>query len=382
MVRAKTPRALSPAAAGAPAAIRWPSPHWLDLFYDLAFAAGIIALSSSYAYDYSLGGALWFATAYGILGCAWVLTGAALGSFGATERRATTTPVVLLLALQMTAIVMLAVISADTLAATADSFDIALGLLLVTCLALSAHGRRAEVRVPTLTMALMGVAIGCLIGAFVLPDLMGLIAWFAALLALVGAAWAVLSRMTIDVRRLAHRLAELTLIILGEILVKIVLTVGDETVAAVRIEAIAPVLLILVGLWWVYFTGTMEPPAVRLTGRLREVWVAAHLLLHVGLLALAVGLGKLVVRAETFDKVSGMLAVLTSPAVLVVGALAVIEWATGGPRLRAMVVAAVGLGVWAGLAAVVPLGPSVTGYGLAALLLLLAWVTSRPRSLR
>lgn len=55
----------------------WPAPQWLALFYDLAFAAGIIAIAGSYGYDHTFEGAVWFAMTYGIIASAWVLTGGA-----------------------------------------------------------------------------------------------------------------------------------------------------------------------------------------------------------------------------------------------------------------------------------------------------------------
>lgn len=338
----------------------WPAPQWLALFYDLAFAAGIIAIASSYGYDHSLLGAVWFATAYGIIASAWVLTGGATGSF-ATRQRPVTTPIVVLIVIQMAAVLMLSIASGDTIASSGAVFDGLLAVLLTTCLALGWLARDGAHAMPTRSVVLTVAAVLTLAGSWLLPDAAGLAAWLLALVALAVAAGLVAVDGRIDVHRFAHRLGELTIIIIGEILVKMVLTAGDESLWAVELVELMAALLLLVVAFWAYFTGPVNVTV--LTGWRRLLWVSAHWGLHVALLGLAVGLSKLLVDSMALDEPGNVVALLTGPAVLMVGSLALLDWVTGSRRWRMMAAATVGVAAVAAVALVWDLAPTVAAYG-------------------
>lgn len=314
----------------------WPAPQWLALFYDLAFAAGVIAIAASYGYDHSLLGAVWFATAYGIIASAWVLTGAATGSF-ATQPRPVTTPIIVLIVIQMAAVLMLAVASDDTIATSGGVFDIMLAVLLATCLALGWLVRAGTHAMPRKSMILTFAAMLMLAASWLLPDAVGLVTWPLSLATLAVAAGLVALDPRIDVHRFAHRLGELTIIIIGEILVKMVLSAGEESVWAVEVIALMAALALLVVTFWAYFTGPVF--VTTLLGRRRVLWVSTHWVLHVGLLAMAVGLSKLLVNSTALDEPAHVLALLTGPAVLVVGTLALLDWVTGLGRWRVLTAA-------------------------------------------
>ncbi|MCB9412906.1 MAG: low temperature requirement protein A [Actinobacteria bacterium] len=347
-------------------AVTWPGPQWLALFYDLAFAAGIIALSGSYGYDYSGLGALWFAITYGILASVWLLTGGATGGF-TTDQRTITTGIVVLVAVQMTGVLMLALASGDSIAASSGVFDVCLALLLATVLGLAGLARGSSHSVPF--RALIGVAVAMVtLGlAWVLPEPFDLLVWILALAILGLAAASVALDARVDLRRLAHRLGELTIIIIGEILVKVTLTLGEESLWSVRIWALVPLLVFLVAVWWAYFTGPIHVVAV--AGSRRVVWITAHWGLHVALLGLAVGLGKLLVGAETLAKPAATTALLTAPVLLMVASLAVLDWITDGPRHVSLAIAAVVVAVVTVTAAITEVPPGITAYTLAAITL-------------
>ena len=314
----------------------WPAPQWLALFYDLAFAAGVIAIAASYGYDHSLLGAVWFATAYGIIASAWVLTGAATGSF-ATQPRPVTTPIIVLIVIQMAAVLMLAVASDDTIATSGGVFDIMLAVLLATCLALGWLMRAGTHAMPRKSMILTFAAMLMLAASWLLPDAVGLVTWPLSLATLAVAAGLVALDPRIYVHRFAHGLGDLTIIIIGEILVKMVLSAGEESVWAVEIIALMAALALLVVTFWAYFTGPVF--VTTLLGRRRVLWVSTHWALHVGLLAMAVGLSKLLVNSTALDEPAHVLALLTGPAVLVVGTLALLDWVTGLGRWRVLTAA-------------------------------------------
>lgn len=356
---------------------RWPAPQWLALFYDLAFAAGVIAISGSYAYDHTLQGVLWFATTYGILASTWLLTGGATGGFTG-EHRPVTRGIVVLTVIQMALVMMLSLASGDSIASSSGVFDAVLGLMLATVLALGLLARGSGHAVPGRSMALVAAAMVVLGLAWLPPDPIGFVLWLASLAMLGVAAAGVAVGTTVDLHRLAHRLGELTIIIVGEILVKVTLTLGDESLWSVRTWALGPLLLLLVGTWWAYFTGPVL--VTSLNARSRIVWITAHWTLHVALLALAVGLSKLLVGSEALTDPSSATALLTGPAVVLVGSLAALDWVTNGDRARNLAVATGAVAVLAVVVLAVPLNPTVIGYAVA--LVMLAAVALPPRPTR
>jgi low temperature requirement protein LtrA len=341
--------------------VRWPEPQWLSLFYDLAFAAGIIAIANSYGVDHSAAGALWFATTYGIIASAWLMTGGATGWF--TDRpRQVTTPIVILIAIQMAAVLMLSVASGDTIASSTGVFDILLLVLLATCLGLGWLARSGAHAMPSLSQWLIGLAM-VLIGMAWLFTEVTAILWELSLAALVVASALVVMDSRVRISRMAHRLGELTIIITGETLVKMVLTVGDDALWEVGLTALLAALLLLVATFWAYFTGPVG--VTELAGRRRLVWVFGHWSLHVALLGVAVGLSKLLIDSQTLAEPGAVLALLTGPGVLIVASLALLDWVTAVPQWRILSVAAVLVCAVATASAVGELTPMVSMYAVA-----------------
>ena len=352
----------------------WPAPQWLALFYDLAFAAGVIAIASSYGEDHTALGAVWLATTYGIIASAWVLTGGATGALSARPRHVTT-PVVVLIVVQMTTILMLAVASSGPIGSSDGVFDTLLAALLATCLALGWLARDGAHAIPTKSILLTIAAMLTLGASWLLPDTIGLLSWLLALTALAFAAGMVAVDRRIDMHRFAHRLGELTIIIIGEVLVKMVLTAGDESVLDVQLVSLVAALAILVAVFWIYFTGPVTVGA--LPGRRRLLWVPTHWALHVGLLALAVGLSKLLVGAKTLDDPANVFALLTAPALVVIAALALLDWVTRSRRWPILSVAAAGVALVAAFGLFWGLESLVLAFAVAALALLAVGIGNR-----
>lgn len=314
-----------------------PARQWVDLLYDLAVAAGIIALSGAYAYDHSAVGTIWFALAYALLWCTWLLTSSATGSFTA-EGATHTVWSVSLLVVQMGAMLLLAIAASDSLDASAELFDVLLGvaLLIVVILAVRARhrGLGGARRIPVLA----GLATLTLGGSWFLDSHLSVLVWCLALALVAWAAWAVTSDPRIDHHRLSHRLGELTIIVLGEILVKMVLTVGEETLWSISLVALVPSFGILSAIWWAYFvTGDRSRPSSKVS---RRVHVAAHLPLHLGLLGLAVGLAKLVVGSDSLSHGDGATALLAGPFAAAMVGLALAGYAGAVSSRRALALGA------------------------------------------
>jgi low temperature requirement protein LtrA len=103
----------------------------------------------------------------------------------------------------------------------------------------------------------------------------------------------------------------------------------------VSVTSLLPTFLILVGLWWLYF-GDLLADQTDLTRPQRRRWILAHLPLHVGLLALAVGLAKLSVGSESLTAPGGLVSLLAAPLTLCLGSVGLIAWA-GRADCRAVV---------------------------------------------
>ena len=97
-----------------------------------------------------------------------------------------------------------------------------------------------------------------------------------------------------DLHRMTHRLGELTVIVIGESFLKIALVAGDAAVSEFSVLALVVAFAVGTLTWWDYFIGP-EPAAGALTPGRALAWSAGHLLGHLTLIALAVGLAKLLV---------------------------------------------------------------------------------------
>lgn len=299
-----------------------PSRQWVDLFYDLAIAAAIIDLASAYSKDASPSGAIWLGLAYGVLWCTWLLTSAATGSFMHAQRTLTV-PTVVALVLQMGAILFLAVASSDSVADDAGLFDLLVGVALLLSLVLTVVARRHTAHSGAVT-GLIVAAVVALAASYVVPGGLGWAVWAAAFVLVGIAVWLVAGSSEFDTHRVLHRLGELTVIVIGETLVKLVLTASEHTVASVSVVALVAILATLAAIWWAYFSGLTHTTA--LDGPHRRFWIVLHLPLHLALLGISVGLAKLLVGDPSLAKPFGALGLVAAPvvfAVLVEAGLAV-----------------------------------------------------------
>lgn len=339
-----------------------PARQWVDLFYDLTVAAGIIAISGSFAYDHSGSGTLWFAVVYGLLWCTWLLTSAATGSLTSASREHTALSVTVLVG-QMGVLLLLAITAGDSLPESVELFDLLLGAALLLTLVLWV---RSDLRTPPLgklrpgvPTVLTAVGIAVLGVSWFLHSRAGVVMWLIALAAVAAASWSVAVDRGIDIHRLVHRLGELTLIVIGEILVKLTLTVEAESVWSVNLIALVPVLGILSAIWWIYFRTLSDATAL---GHSRQLmWTAAHLPLHLAMLGLAVGLAKLAVGAPELAEHNGSVSLLAAPLALGLAAITALAFVAQAQSRSVLVVATAALTAVCALAGVWD-APLVTAY--------------------
>lgn len=299
-----------------------PSRQWVDLFYDLAIAAAIIDLAGAYSRDASPSGAIWLGLAYGVLWCTWLLTSASTGTFLHSDRTHPV-PVVVALVVQMGVILFLAVASGDSIADDAGLFDLLVGVALLLSLALTVAARRHTAHGGAV-IGLISAAVVALAASYVVPGGLGWAVWGGAFVLVGIAVWLVVGSGEFDTHRVLHRLGELTVIVIGETLVKLVLTASEHTVASVSVYALVAILATLAAIWWAYFSGLSH--TTTLDGPHRRFWIVLHLPLHLALLGISVGLAKLLVGDASLVKPLGSLGLVAAPVVFafaVVAALAV-----------------------------------------------------------
>jgi len=185
--------------------VQWPAANWVDLFFDLAFAAGIIAITGSYAYNHTVVGGIWFLTVYAVLGCAWVLTNASTAAF-TTRLRIFTTGTVVLLVSQMGVVLLLSVAADETEFDRAGLFVVLLAALLCGCLALALRSKRFDVHLPSAVPKLVGVSVIMLISSLVLPPAADVVVWVIAIVALAAAIVPAVRDPEVELTGLTHRL--------------------------------------------------------------------------------------------------------------------------------------------------------------------------------
>jgi low temperature requirement protein LtrA len=359
-----------------PSRLRLPDRQWIDLFYDLAFAAGIIELSGAFAYDHGALGALWFGITYALMWGMWLVTSVVTGSLTSAGPSASPLSLALLVA-QMGTVLFLAISAGDSLAESELVFDLLLSLALVISLVLTLRARGTGVaRVRRIAPLLAGAVLG-LAASWRVDGNISLVIWAGSLILIAVAAWAVAGGEGLDLHRVKHRLAELTVVVIGEVMVKLALTVSEESVWSVSVTSLLPTFLILVGLWWLYF-GDLLADQTDLTRPQRRRWILAHLPLHVGLLALAVGLAKLSVGSESLTERGGLLSLVVAPLTLCLGSVGLIAWA-GRADCRGVVGwATVVMVLLTAATAWLHLSPLTVGYLGAAVTMATALIAARP----
>lgn len=220
-------------------------------------------------------------------------------------------------------------------------------------------------RVPGLVAA----AVVALAVSYLVPAGLGIVVWAGAFVLVGIAVWSVASGAALDGHRVLHRLGELTVIVIGETLVKLVLTASEHTVAAIHLTALVPILATLAAIWWAYFSVLSHSELASMARR--RTWLVLHLPLHLALLGISVGLAKLLIDDPSLGKPFGIVGLIVAPVVLAFGILAAAAGAAGHRATRILVVGAVVMAVVSvGAASVLAPEPSaavvaILGVGLA-----------------
>lgn len=266
---------------------------FLELFYDLVFVASTMVLSNEFTRDPTWKSAGLCALMFVLLWLLWFHTTVLMN----VDRRDDLGQRGLMF-VQMFVIFIITLEFVDRTATDADF--VGLGYMVgVFVLAFAYHrvrhrpggtGRWAKGRRNRLILA--GIAM---IMAFFIPDGIDFIVYAVAIMLLVVPTSASHSRglpvEAIDEHHLIERAALLTLIMMGEAFVKVALVVASGTLTSTDIVVIAVLFVVLFSLFAVYFDDI--PKAGIRPGILAgESWLLAHLVMQLGIVALAIGMSK------------------------------------------------------------------------------------------
>jgi low temperature requirement protein LtrA len=272
---------------------------WLELFYDLVYVATIVQLGNKLSEDVSEIGFLGFALLFVPIWWVWMGT-----TFYANRFAADDLTHHLLIFAQIFIVSALAIHVFDGLGETSAGFALAYaaarGILVIMYLRTARYVPEARALARRYATGFAIAALIWLVSAFVPPPFrFGL--WVVGLLVDF---WVPLSPESVRLQRLLppspHHLPErmglFTTIVFGESFIKVI---GGFTGHEIEFQRVIVALmgLVLVGsLWWVYFENVAERTVNWARGA--QVWIYTHLPLQLALVALAVGVYKLVTLHE------------------------------------------------------------------------------------
>jgi low temperature requirement protein LtrA len=272
---------------------------WLELFYDLVYVATVVQLGNKLSEDVTVEGFIGFGLLFVPIWWVWMGT-----TFYANRFVADDLVHRLLIFAQIFIISALAIHVFDGLGDTSAGFALAYAAargVLVAMYLRAAHF--VEDARPLARRYATGFAIAAviwLISAFV-PAPARFILW------IVGLAidfYTPLSPESVRLQRLLppspHHLPErmglFTIIVFGESFIKVIGGFSGHEIEFQRVIVALFGLIMVGGLWWLYFENVAEHEVNWRRGA--QIWLYTHLPLQIGLVALAVGVYKLVTLHE------------------------------------------------------------------------------------
>ncbi len=304
-----------------------PAQSWLELFFDLAFVAAIVVVSASFSRDYSAGQTAWLVLVFALIWTTWLMTTLRLQA----SQIVGVVPRVLIVA-QMALVLLMAITADDFLYNETEPVGLFFGLVLATALflnrAVTSPGDPARMT-RSETWRLSAAIAVFLLTRLVANPAFSIPMWVAALLLVLTTLRGNVVWGPAQAKRLTHRFGEFTIIVLGESFLKLALVAGEEPLEDLDLYALPLVFAVITGIWWIYFAYVTP---VGMPSRQRG-WMLLHLPLHLFIIALAVGLSKLLLpESEAYQGSAFVL--ITVPLVGALLALAALLRIGGGPFAR------------------------------------------------
>lgn len=315
--------------------LRGPEQSWLELFYDLAFVAAIVVVSTSYSRNYSLGQVGWLVVVFSLIWTTWLMSTLLL-----TTMRSSSHTVRALLVVQMGLVLLISLAANDFVEDNSEVVGPLFGLVIATFLGLlwagrrRRHGEHGEVvnSVPRRRWALLIIAMVLFLVTGETSGAISAVAWGGGLLLV----WASMHGLTTPQpghdHHLTHRFGELTIIMLGETFVKVGLVISDEPMESIDLFALPVTFVVITAVWWLYFTSVVRD-GISESGWRRYVWVLGHFPLQLLIAALAVGLSKMLLPdSPTYG--GKALLMITVPMVGITLSLALLRAVSKAPDAR------------------------------------------------
>jgi low temperature requirement protein LtrA len=272
---------------------------WLELFYDLVFAAAIAQLGQNLSHAVSIFGFLNYVTLFVIVVWAW--TGA---TFYATRFDVDDLVHRILVLLQMGGAVALAVNIHDAMDETSIGF--ALSYITIRIFLIMDYLRTGFKIVETSSLTkkyVIGFSFTVmlwLISLFV-PSSFRYIVWISALIIDIVIT-VVITRKHFDLSpnkfHLPERFGLFVIIVLGETVFGLVTTLAIKDLSTIAVFGMGSGITIAFGLWWIYFD-TVDGSAIRAFKEQRRIgiylsWLYLHFPLLIGIASLGDGISHLI----------------------------------------------------------------------------------------
>jgi low temperature requirement protein LtrA len=272
---------------------------WLELFYDLVYVATVVQLGNKLSEDVTVEGFVGFALLFVPVWWVWMGT-----TFYANRFVADDLVHRLLIFAQIFVVSALAIHVYDGLGETSSGFALsyaaARGILVVMYLRAAYFVEEARPLARRYATGFAIAAVIWLISAFVPPPLR-FVLWGVGLLIDF---YTPLSRESVRLQRqlppsphhLPERMGLFTIIVFGESFIKVIGGFSGHEIEFQRVIVAFVGLAMVGGLWWLYFENVAEHEVNWRRGA--QIWLYTHLPLQIGLVALAVGVYKLVTIHE------------------------------------------------------------------------------------
>jgi low temperature requirement protein LtrA len=328
---------------------------WLELFFDLVFAAAVAEVGAYLGADYSLAGLAKFTFLFFLIWWAWIGH-----TFFSTRFDHDDLPQRLLTVGQVFAVAVMAVNTETDLASReAAGFAAAYAAMRILLAVQYVRVMRLPEARPLATRYAAGIAVAALLwlGSALVPPPVRFGLWAAALaLDLLTPLWAVRQggAHRPDPAHLPERFGLFTLILLGESVVKTMAGMKEQEVWTLPAAGAAMVgLAITFALWWAYFDVVNGAAPKRYPEgqrkRLLRLWAVGHLPLCLGIAVTAVGIEHVILLGGAIPLHGAAPWLLSGGLAMVIGSLGVIV--SAAPEIAQRVLSRRALGLHAAVAA-------------------------------
>lgn len=268
---------------------------WLELFYDLVYVATVVQLGNKLSEDVSLEGFLGFILLFIPIWWVWMGT-----TFYANRFAADDLTHHLLVFAQIFVVSALAIHVFDGLGETSAGFALAYaaarGILVLMYLRAAYFVETARPLARRYATGFAIAALVWLVSAFV-PAPLRFVLWGVGLLIdfytpLSPESLRLQKLLPPSPHHLPERMGLFTIIVFGESFIKVIGGFSGHEIEFQRAVVALLGLILVGGLWWIYFENIAEHPVNWARGA--NLWLYTHLPLQLSLVALAVGVYKLV----------------------------------------------------------------------------------------